>query len=69
MPMGSKEAKAGKSTRQDVIFSIYSSGVKTNRDAWAYNFDRNALTENMNRMIEYLQTGCKWERRGANYEP
>ena len=28
-----------------VIFKTYSLGVSTNRDAWAYNFNRNALTE------------------------
>ena len=56
MPMGSKEAKAGKSMTAGVIYlAPFSSGVKTNRDAWVYNFDRNTLTENMKRMIRYLQ--------------
>lgn len=34
------------------IFHFYSNGVQTNRDAWAYNFDRIALADNMARMIE-----------------
>lgn len=34
------------------IFSIYSAGVKTNRDFWAYNFDSDALKSNMGRMIK-----------------
>ena len=68
MPMGSKEAKAGKSITAGVIFSTYSSGVKTNRDAWVYNFDRNTLTENMKRMTgTYNEQVVKWERR-ANHE-
>lgn len=35
-----------------VIFETYSSGVKTNRDAWVYNFSRDILESNMRRMIE-----------------
>ncbi len=64
IPMGTKEAKATKGEAIDVIFKTYSSGVKTNRDAWAYNFNRNALTENMRGMIEaYNEQVFKWERR------
>ena len=64
IPMGTKETKAKKSEVVDVIFKTYSSGVKTNRDAWAYNFNRDALTENMSRMIEtYNEQIFKWERR------
>ena len=65
IPMGTKETKATKGKVVDVIFKTYSSGVKTNRDAWAYNFNRDALTENMRRMIEtYNEQIFKWERRG-----
>ncbi|MCX7309754.1 MAG: damage-inducible protein, partial [Afipia sp.] len=35
------------------LFETYSSGVKTNRDAWAYNFSRQQLANNMNRMIDF----------------
>ena len=50
----------------DVVFKTYSGGVKTNRDAWAYNFNRNALTENIRRMIDfYNEQVFKWKRRGA----
>ena len=55
-----------------MIFKIYSNGAKTNRDAWAYNFNRNALAENMGRMIEtYNEQVFKWERqanRDANVD-
>ena len=38
--------------------------VVTNRDAWAYNFSRDALRENMKRMIGfYNEQVSTWERR------
>ena len=66
IPMGSKNAKAGKGAATDVIFKTYSNGVKTNRDAWVYNFDRNALTQNISRMIaNYNIEVARWEQRTA----
>ena len=56
VPMGSKEAKAVKGEAVDAIFKTYSNGVKTNRDAWVNNFNRDALAENMSRMIEIYDT-------------
>ncbi|MGC8541533.1 MAG: type ISP restriction/modification enzyme, partial [Phycisphaerae bacterium] len=47
MPLGDK-AEAFKA-----VFSTYSLGVVTGRDAWAYNFSRSALTNNMGRMIAF----------------
>lgn len=35
------------------LFSTYSLGVVTNRDAWAYNFSSVKLAENMHRMITF----------------
>ena len=52
IPLGTKAAKAQKGEASDVIFKTYSNGVKTNRDAWACNFSRDTLTENMSKMIE-----------------
>ena len=70
VPLGSKEAKATQGEAMDVIFKRFSSGIKTNRDFWAYNFNRNALIDNMGRMIDvYNEQVYKWERRktkGAN---
>jgi predicted helicase len=43
VPLGSKMAKAGKDTDEGTIFKRFSNGVKTNRDAWVYNFGRAAL--------------------------
>ena len=63
IPMGSKEAKAAKGEVEAAIFKTYSLGVSTNRDAWAYNFNRNALAENMKRMIDfYNEQVFKWAR-------
>src|SRR5438105_9368779 len=45
MPMGSKEAST------DAVFSLFSNGVKTNRDAWVYNFHADAIEQNVIRMI------------------
>ncbi|WP_298445980.1 type ISP restriction/modification enzyme [Ferrimicrobium sp.] len=45
--MGNKKER-----NEPAIFEIYSAGVKTNRDAWAYNFSADAVASNMERMIE-----------------
>jgi len=50
IPIGSKEAKAGKT---NAVFRMYSRGVTTNRDVWAYNSQSEILGENMKRHIEY----------------
>ena len=64
IPMGTPEAKRTKGKAVDVIFQTYSNGVKTNRDAWAYNFSRNALTKNMSGLIEtYNAEVDRWKRR------
>ena len=64
VPMGNKATKAAKSEEIDAIFKTYSGGVKTNRDAWAFNFSLNALVENMRGMIDtYNSQVFKWEHR------
>ena len=61
-PMGSKTAKKEKSEPDGVIFRQFSNGVKTNRDAWAINFNREALTANVQRMIEFYNAQVfKWQ--------
>ena len=35
------------------VFSNYTSGIKTNRDAWAYNLSKLNLTENMSSMTNF----------------
>ena len=64
IPMGTKEAKSVKGIGTDVIYKTFSRGVTTSRDAWTYNFSRNALDDNMNGMIEtYNEEAFRWERR------
>ncbi|WP_426302046.1 DEAD/DEAH box helicase [Arthrobacter sp. R-11] len=48
-PIGDKATKGKPGTPG--VFENYSSGLKTNRDAWCYNFSRDALELNMRRMI------------------
>ena len=64
IPIGTKEAKAQKGEAVGVVFKTYSRGVVTCRDAWAYNFDPNALAENMSKMIEnYNAEVARWMQR------
>ena len=64
VPIGSKKSKKEKGEVIDVIFKLYSPGVNTARDAWAYNFNRDALAGNMERMTDnYNEQVFKWERR------
>ncbi|WP_040385350.1 DEAD/DEAH box helicase [Demetria terragena] len=35
------------------VFGLYSGGVKTNRDAWVYNFHARAVAKNMRRTIDF----------------
>ena len=64
VPMGSKTAKASKGNVEGVLFKTYSLGIATNRDAWVYNFNQTALTENMQAMIEFYNSqALKWEHQ------
>lgn len=47
--IGSKATKSEAS-----LFETYSLGLATNRDAWAYNFSKTALAENMSRMTDFF---------------
>lgn len=48
LPMGDKSD----STRA-ALFETYSNGVKSNRDAWVYNFGKDMLEANMRRMLDF----------------
>ena len=52
MPLGSKEAKSQKIREPSVAVRSYSSGVKTNCDAWLYSFDREQLVQRLHILIE-----------------
>ena len=62
LPMGSKQAKTAKGEVSGVIFHQFSGGVKTNRDAWAINFNPDTLTANVQQMIEFYNAQVfKWQ--------
>ena len=50
--LGNDEVRRGKSIRPETIFYSYSSGLKSNRDAWVYNFSKDNVASNMERMID-----------------
>lgn len=70
-PIGDKSTKGKPGTRG--IFENYSSGLKTNRDAWCYNFSRSAVETNIRRMmttynsevIRYEDSGLALDDAGA----
>lgn len=64
IPIGGKEAKASNKIDDRVIFKSYSNGVKTNRDAWVYNFNEEAIAENVKRTIAtYNEQMVRWSQR------
>ncbi|NJN22444.1 MAG: hypothetical protein HC812_16265 [Leptolyngbya sp. RL_3_1] len=50
LPLIDKQGKAGKS--QEAVFRLFSSGVKTQRDEWVYDFSKDALIERMKYFVE-----------------
>ena len=53
LPMGSKDAKAGKG---HAVFKNYWIGVATSRDVWAYNSSKKMLSKNMKMHMEYCNS-------------
>ncbi|MGW4319491.1 DEAD/DEAH box helicase [Streptomyces sp. NPDC004684] len=46
-PLGEKE------TREGGVFTLYSSGLKSGRDPWVYNFSQQRLRENVESMVNF----------------
>lgn len=53
-PIGDKATK-GKAITPG-IFENYSNGLKTNRDAWCYNFSTTQVQDNMSRMVDFYNS-------------
>ena len=53
-PIGSKAAKAGKT--DNAIFTLFSNGYKTSRDAYIYNFSEDACETNARAMVDNERT-------------
>ncbi len=66
LPMGTKQAKSSRELDPRAMFKRFSNGVKTNRDDWAYDFDRDDLITKIKRMIEsYNAEVDRWRRSGG----
>lgn len=64
LPLGTKETKAAHEVDVAAIFKEYGGGVKTNRDEWAYDFDRANLVKEIRHFIEnYNAEVDRWKRR------
>ena len=53
-PLGDKATKGKENT--SAIFRLFSRGLATSRDAWAYNFSCVKLEQNMNRTIDFYNS-------------
>lgn len=53
MPLGRDEVKRGKVVEPDTVFRLFSTGLNSSRDAWVYNFNRQTVASNMERMIDF----------------
>jgi len=61
--MGDKKVKSSQ-MEEGVIFKLFSLGVNTSRDAWAYNFNREKLAENIKRTCAtYNEQMIRWSQR------
>ncbi len=65
------KANKRKKTTVTTVFTLFSSGVKTNRDAWVYNFSKDETAANMQRCIDFYnsevqryQQACVLENSG-----
>ncbi len=54
-----------KSSPDSNLFSKYSSGVKTQRDAWCFNFSRKNLHENIERMVDFYSEELERKKRSS----
>ena len=50
IPVGSKDSS------EESIFETYSRGLSTARDAWVFNFSRDKVLRNVERMVEFLNS-------------
>ena len=63
LPIGSRETKANKQRNEEALFKTFSIGVNTSRDAWVYCFDKDQLTDQVQRSIEtYNGEIDRWKR-------
>jgi predicted helicase len=69
LPMGTKAGKASKSEAEGVIFKDYSNGVKTNSDAYVYNFSEEKQSIQYQKMVEnYNAEFFRWKASSKEKE-
>ena len=62
IPMGNKRANRKKIVKDHAIFHTFGAGLLTSRDAWLYNFDENALIQNVRRTSDFYNTHvARWK--------
>ncbi|MHB9131984.1 MAG: type ISP restriction/modification enzyme [Armatimonadota bacterium] len=62
--IGTKEGKAARKQKTQAIFHLYSGGVKTNRDQWTYDFNRESLISKVQLFIDtYNSEVDRWQHR------
>jgi predicted helicase len=64
LQIANKTGKAESKTTSKVIYSLFGRGVSTSRDAWAYNFSKEALRASMAKTIEaYNGEVARWSQK------
>ena len=58
-PLGEPSNKKKNTAKKESIFDSYSNGIVSSRDAWVYNFDRDALAQNMQNTIDFYNQQVK----------
>lgn len=66
VPVCSKEVKRGKGGNE-AIFELFSSGVKSQRDEWVYDFSKDALKNKMKFFVEVYQNTFKNKNYADKY--
>jgi predicted helicase len=70
LPIGTKETKSARGINAEAIFKMYSLGVVTSRDSYAYSFDAQKLRNQVRTFIEiYNRTVDKLKRQGNEIDP
>ena len=64
IPLGNKDDKK---SRETVFLPIYSNGLKTNCDSWAYNLSEHILVENIGRYLSFFnEEVLRWSSADQN---
>ena len=60
---------SSKKDGQAQIFSDYSNGIKTNRDAWCYNYSKDSLSKKVSAMIQAYNAELEISATTPNHKP